>query len=100
VLVTAAIVTVAANGTPCQPGAVLAFDCGPVRDLVVALIPLAAVLYVALLTAVVWWASRLAHRLNADPHGGRDWYVVAALVGLVIAPLLAFTILAGLGWLG
>ncbi len=53
-----------------------------------------------LLTAVVWWASRLAARPNADPHGGRDWYVVAGLVGLVIVPLLAFTILAGLGWLG
>lgn len=92
--------TFAAGGAPCQPGAFLAFDCGSVRDLVLALIPLAAILYVAVLTAVVWWASRLAARPNADPHGGRDWYVVAALVGLVIAPLLAFTILAGLGWLG
>lgn len=65
-----------------------------------ALIGLAAVLYVVLLTAVVFWAARQAARPHADPHGGRDWYLVAALVGLVVAPLLAFTILAGLGWLG
>ena len=89
-----------ARSAPCQPGAFLAFDCGPFRDLVLALIPLAAILYVALLTGVIVWASRLAAKPNADPRGGRDWYVVAALVGLVIAPLLAFTILAGLGWLG
>ena len=42
----------------------------------------------------------LADRPGSDPNGGRDWYVVAALVGVVIAPLLAFTILAALGWLG
>ncbi len=35
-----------------------------------------------------------------DPSGGRDWYLVAALVGLAIAPLLAFVILAAFGWLG
>jgi len=67
---------------------------------VLALVGLGAVLYVVLLTAVVFWASRQAARPNADPHGGRDWYIVAALVGLVVAPLLAFTILAGIGWLG
>lgn len=57
-------------------------------------------LYVALLSAVVLWSNRLAHRPGADPNGGRDWYIVAALVGVVIAPLLAFSVLAGLGWLG
>ena len=36
----------------------------------------------------------------SGPAGGRDWYLVAAVVGLVIAPLLAVVILAGFGWLG
>lgn len=63
-------------------------------------IGLGAVLYVTLLSAVVWWSARLTDRPGADPNGGRDWYIVAALVGVVIAPLLAFTILAALGWLG
>lgn len=84
----------------CPPGAWLAIDCGPTRDFALSVIALGAVLYVALLSAVVWWSGRLADRPGSDPNGGRDWYVVAALVGVVIAPLLAFTILAALGWLG
>jgi uncharacterized Tic20 family protein len=63
-------------------------------------IALAAVLYVALLSAVVAWWARTSRRPGVDPAGGRDWYVVAALVGVVIAPLLAFVILATFGWLG
>jgi hypothetical protein len=55
---------------------------------------------VALLSAVVIWAARLRRVPGADPSAGRDWYVVAGTVGVVIAPLLAFTVLAGLGWLG
>ncbi len=61
---------------------------------------LAAILYVALLSAVVAWWMRISRRPGVDPSGGRDWYVVAALVGLVIAPLLSFVILAALGRLG
>jgi hypothetical protein len=75
-------------------------DCGETRDLVLAVIALGAILYVALLSVVVAWAARLRRLPGADPAAGRDWYVVAATVGLVIAPLLAFTVLAGLGWLG
>lgn len=75
-------------------------DCGSTRHLVLAVIGLGAILYVALLSAVVAWSARLRRRPGADEHSGRDWYVVAALVGVVIGPLLAFTILAGLGWLG
>jgi hypothetical protein len=48
----------------------------------------------------VWWWSRVARRPGVDPSGGRDWYLVAAVGGLVIAPLLAVVTLAGLGWLG
>lgn len=68
--------------------------------MVLALVALSAMLYVALLSAVVAWSARLARLPGADPTGGRDWYLVAAVVGVVIAPLLAVTILGGLGWLG
>jgi hypothetical protein len=32
----------------------------------------------------------------ADARAGRDWYLLAAGLGLLIAPLLAFTLLSGL----
>jgi hypothetical protein len=48
----------------------------------------------------VWWWSRVARRPGVDSSSGRDWYLMAAVVGLVIAPLLAVVTLAGLGWLG
>jgi hypothetical protein len=83
----------------CPPGGLLAFDCGPAQAVILSVAPLAAILYVALLSAVVAWSRRLAHRPNPDPTGGRDWYLVVAVIGLAIAPLLAFNILAGLGWL-
>jgi len=86
--------------TPCPPGGLLALDCGAIQRVVLAVAPLAAILYVALLSAVVAWSRRLARRPHPDPTGGRDWYVVAAVIGVLIAPLLAFNILAGLGWLG
>lgn len=86
--------------TPCPPGGLLALDCGGIRDLTLAVVPVAAVLYVAFLSGVVAWSARVARRPHPDPAGGRDWYLVAAIVGLFAAPLLAFTILAGLGWLG
>lgn len=78
----------------------MALDCGPIQQVVLAVAPLAAILYVGLLSAVVAWSYRLARRSHPDPTGGRDWYLVAAVVGVPVAPLLAFTILAGLGWLG
>ena len=88
------------TATPCPPGGLLAFDCGGVQRIVLAVAPLAAILYVSLLSAVVAWSSRLARRPNPDPTGARDWYVLAAVIGVPIAALLAFNILAGLGWLG
>lgn len=86
--------------TSCPPGGPLAFDCGPLRDLVLRVAPLSAALYVGLLSLVVAWGRRLARRADPDPTAGRDWYLVAAVIGLPVAPLLAFTLLAGLGWLG
>lgn len=82
----------------CPPGGPLALDCGPIQAVVLSVAPLAAILYVALLSAVVAWSQRLARRPNPEPTGG-DWYLVAAVIGMAIAPLLAFNILAGLGWL-
>jgi len=52
-------------------------------------------LYVAGLTAVFAWTRGLEDR-GADPRGARDWYLLAAAVGLVIAPLLAFTVISAL----
>ena len=88
------------TATPCPPGGLLALDCGGIQRVALAVAPLAAILYVALLSAVVAWSRRLARRPNPDPTGGRDWYVLAAVIGAPIAALLAFNILAGLGWLG
>jgi hypothetical protein len=85
---------------PCPSGGWLAIDCVPARDPVLALIALSAILYVTLLTGVVAWSARLARLPGVDPTGGRDWYLIAAFVGVPIAALLAFNILAGLGWLG
>jgi hypothetical protein len=32
----------------------------------------------------------------ADARAARDWYLLAAGIGIVVAPLLAFTLLSGL----
>jgi hypothetical protein len=100
VLLAAAAVIGLERSLACPPGGWLALDCGAGRDLVLALIGLSAVVYVVILSAVLAWAIRGARRPGADASSARDWYLVAALVGMVIAPLLAFTVLAGLGWLG
>lgn len=57
---------------------------------------LSAALYVLGLTVVLRWASRRAGQAAAV----RDWYLLAAGVGLLVAPLTAFSILAAFGWLG
>lgn len=57
---------------------------------------LAAVLYVVALTAVRWWTRGLVRRGVADARAARDWYLLAAGLGLLAAPLLAFTSLSAL----
>jgi hypothetical protein len=57
---------------------------------------LAAVLYVAGLSGVRWWTGDLRRRGLADGRAARDWYVLAAGLGLAAAPLLAFTLLSAL----
>jgi len=64
--------------------------------MVVGVLALAAVLYVLGLSAVLAWVSGLRRRGVADGVATRDWYLLAALVGLPVAPLLAFTVVSAL----
>jgi hypothetical protein len=57
---------------------------------------LGALLYVAGLSGVVAWVGGLRRRGVADRTAARDWYLLAAAVGLPIAPLLAFTLVSAL----
>jgi hypothetical protein len=81
----------------CPPGGPLAFgDCTRVRPFAVGVVGLAALLYVIGLSAVLAWVSGLRGRGVADGIAARDWYLLAAAVGLPVAPLLAFTLLSAL----
>jgi len=55
-----------------------------------------AVLYVAGLSAVLAWVRRLQARRVADGRAARDWYLLAATIGLPVAFLLAFTMISAL----
>jgi hypothetical protein len=83
--------------TPCPPGGPLAFgSCDAVRPFAVAVVALAAVLYVVTLSAVLAWTSGLRRRRVADARAARDWYLLAAGLGLLAAPLLSFTLVSAL----
>lgn len=83
--------------TGCPPGGPLAFgDCDDVRPFAIGVVALAAALYVAGLSAVRWWTDGLRRRGMADAGAARDWYLLAAGLGLIVAPLLAFTLASGL----
>ncbi len=60
------------------------------------MVGLAAVLYVVGLSAVLAWTSGLRRRRVATPQAARDWYLLAAGLGLLIAPLLSFTLVSAL----
>jgi hypothetical protein len=82
---------------PCPAGGPLAFgDCTEVRPLGVGVVGLGAVLYVAGISAVRWWTGGLLRRGVADARAARDWYLLAAGLGLLAAPLLAFTLVSAL----
>lgn len=84
-------------GSPCPPGGPLALgDCVTLRSYSVGVLGLGAALYVAGLSAVLAWVSGLRRRGVADHRAARDWYLLAAGVGLPIAPLLAFTLVSAL----
>ena len=46
--------------------------------------------------AVRWWTASLRARGVADARAARDWYLLAAVLGLLVAPLLAFTLVSAL----
>lgn len=84
-------------GTACPPGGPLDFgDCEHVRPFAIGVTATAALLYVIGLSAVLWWVRGLQRRRVADSRAARDWYLLAAGIGLVVAPLLAFTLVSGL----
>lgn len=57
---------------------------------------LGAALYVIGLSGVLAWVNGLRRRGLADAVAARDWYLLVALVGLLAAPLLAFTLVSAL----
>lgn len=83
--------------SPCPAGGPLAFgDCVEVRPFAIGVVALAAGLYLIGLSAVRWWTAGLVERRVADGRAARDWYLLAATLGLLAAPLLAFTLASGL----
>lgn len=98
VVLLAAFGTIGAElATPCPPGGPLAFGaCSTVRPISVPVLGLGAVLYVGALSVVLAWAGRLRSRGITDGRAVRDWYLLAATIGLPIAILLAFTLVSAL----
>ncbi|MGQ0609076.1 MAG: hypothetical protein ACT4OQ_11520 [Chloroflexota bacterium] len=87
------ILIVVEVAAPCPPGGPIAFgDCERVRPFAIGVVALAALLYVAGLSAVRWWTAGLMSRGVADARASRDWYLLTAVLGVIIAPLLAFTL--------
>jgi hypothetical protein len=83
--------------TACPPGGPLSFgSCPTIRPLAIGVLGVAAAIYVIGLTAVRAWTSGLQRRGVADAGAARDWYALAAILGLAIAPLLAFTLVSAL----
>lgn len=66
------------------------------RPFSIGVLGLGALLYVAGLSAVRWWTGGLLRRGVADERAARDWYLLAGALGLLAAPLLAFTLVSGL----
>ncbi|HET6746163.1 MAG TPA: hypothetical protein VFH90_10005 [Candidatus Limnocylindria bacterium] len=83
-------------GAACPQGGLLAFGSCTLRPFAIGVLILAAGLYVAGLSAVLAWTAGLQRRRVADARAARDWYLLASLVGLPVAPLLSFTLLSAL----
>ncbi len=83
--------------SPCPPGGPLAFgSCRSVRPFAIGVVVSAAGVYVAGLSAVLAWVGGLVRRRVADARAARDWYLLAATIGLPVAVLLAFTLVSAL----
>jgi len=92
-----ALLVVAELSTRCPPGGPLSFgSCPTIRPLAISVLGVAAAVYVIGLSAVRAWTSGLRRRGVADARAARDWYALAAILGLAIAPLLAFTLVSAL----
>ena len=84
-------------GAPCPPDGPISFGaCDELRPFAVGVVTGSAALYVIGLSAVLWWVRGLRRRGVADARAARDWYLLAAGVGLVVAPLFSFTTLSAL----
>lgn len=83
--------------TPCPPGGPLSFgSCASVRPFAVGVVAVAAAVYVVGLSGVRTWTAGLRRRGVADARAARDWYLLAAIIGLLVSPLLAFTLVSAL----
>lgn len=83
--------------SPCPPGGPLSFGaCAAVRPLAIGVLAVAVAVYLVGLSAVLAWTSGLRRRGVADARASRDWYLLAAVLGLLVAPLLAFTLVSAL----
>ena len=68
-------------------------DCVTLRPYAVGVLGLGAALYVAGVSALL---NGLLRRGLTDAIAARDWYLLAASVGLPVSPLLAFTLVSAL----
>jgi hypothetical protein len=96
VLAAAGLAIAAELSSPCPPGGPLSFGQCVLRPVAPLVVGLGTVLYVVGLSAVVAWVSRLRRRRVGDPTGAREWYLIAAIIGVPIALLLAFTLVSAL----
>jgi hypothetical protein len=97
VLIAAGTLALLELNEPCPPGGPLSFGaCETVRPFAIGVTLTAAALYVAGLSAVRWWTAGLQARGVADRRAARDWYLLAAVLGLLAAPLLSFTLVSAL----
>ena len=97
VLAAAAVLIFLELAAPCPPGGPIDLGaCASLRPVAIGVVAIGATLYVAGLTAVRAWVDGLQRRRVADPRAARDWYLLAATIGLPIAGLLAFTIVSAL----
>jgi hypothetical protein len=97
VVLAAALLVAIELASPCPAGGPLAFgSCRSLRPFAIGVVVTATAVYVAGLSAVLFWVSGLRRRRLADGRAARDWYLLAATIGLPVAVLLAFTVVSAL----
>jgi hypothetical protein len=96
VLLAAGLAIAAELGSSCPPGGPLSFGQCALRPITPLVVGLGVVLYVVGLSAVVAWVLRLRRRRVGKPAAAREWYLIAAILGVPIALLLAFTLVSAL----